>query len=112
MQVFLRGGGRYKWPDLTDTSAAGIFKETEEQKHESNRNRAPHRRSGPGGHSQGDPAYHAHPGGRPVTDNIGTVGKILLCHAGSVKKVEDGLYIVTEDEGESVRIREGWNGGK
>lgn len=49
MQVFLRGGSRYKWPGLTDTSAAGIFKETEEQKHESNRNRAPHRRAGPGG---------------------------------------------------------------
>ena len=55
MQVFLRGGSRYKWPGLTDTSAAGIFKETEEQKHESNRNRAPHRRAGPGGDPQGDP---------------------------------------------------------
>ena len=53
MQVFLRGDSRYKWPGLTDTSAAGIFKETEEQKHESNRNRAPHRRAGPGG--RGDP---------------------------------------------------------
>ena len=55
MQVFLRGDSRYKWPGLTDTSAAGIFKETEEQKHESNRNRAPHRRAGPGGDPQGDP---------------------------------------------------------
>ena len=45
MQVFLRGGSRYKWPGLTDTSAAGIFKETEEQKHESNRNRAKNRLS-------------------------------------------------------------------
>lgn len=24
----------------------------------------------------------------------------------------DGLYIVTEDEGKAVGIREGWNGGK
>ena len=45
--------------------------------------------------------------GDPVTDNIGTVGEILLCHAGSVKKMGTGLYIVTEDEGESVGIREG-----
>ena len=48
----------------------------------------------------------------PITDNIVTVGKILLRHAGSVKKMEAGLYIVTEVEGKSVRIREGWNGGK
>ena len=48
MQVFTQGQ-QVKWPGLTDTSAAGIFKETEEQKHESNRNRAPHRRAGPGG---------------------------------------------------------------
>ena len=49
----------------------------------------------------------AYPRGRPVTDNIGTVGEILLRHAGSVKKVWTGLYIVTEDVGESVGIREG-----
>ena len=44
---------------------------------------------------------------RPVTDDIGTVGAILLCHAGSVKKMGAGLYIVTEDEGATVGIREG-----
>ena len=43
----------------------------------------------------------------PVTDNIGTVGEILLRHAGSVKKMGTGLYIVTEDEGKSVGIRKG-----
>lgn len=31
-----------------------------------------------------------------VTDNIGTVGEILLRYAGSVKKARTGLYIVTE----------------
>ena len=53
--------------------------------------------------------YEADPLTRPVTDNIGTVGKILLRHAGSVKKMGAGLYIVTEDEGATVGIREGWN---
>ena len=51
----------------------------------------------------------AYPRGRPVTDNIGTVGKILLRHAGSVKKMGTGLYIVTEDWCPAVRIREEWN---
>lgn len=45
--------------------------------------------------------------GGPVADDIDTVGTILLRNAGSVKKMEAGLYIVTEDEGESVGIREG-----
>lgn len=78
---------------------------------ESNRNCQTDRRPWPRCHSQGDPPHHENPRGRPVTDNIGTVGKILLCHAGSVKKMEAGLYIVTEDVGKSVGIREGWNGG-
>ena len=51
--------------------------------------------------------YEADPLTRPVTDNIGTVEKILLRHAGSVKKMGTGLYIVTEDEGAIVGIREG-----
>ena len=79
---------------------------------ESNRNCQTDRRPWPRCHSQGDPPHHENPRGRPVTDNIGTVGKILLCHAGSVKKMGAGLYIVTEDEGKAVGIREGWNGGK
>ena len=79
---------------------------------ESNRNCQTDRRPWPRCHSQGDPPHHENPRGRPVTDNIGTMGKILLCHAGSVKKMRTGLYIVTEDEGKSVGIREGWNGGK
>ena len=37
-------------------------------------------RSGPRGDPQGDPPHHAYPGRRPVTDDIGTVGKILLRH--------------------------------
>ena len=51
--------------------------------------------------------YEADPLTRPVTDNIGTVGAILLCYAGSVKKMGTGLYIVTEDECKAVGIREG-----
>ena len=43
----------------------------------------------------------------PATDNTVTVGEILLCHAGFVKKMGAGLYIVTEDEGATVGIREG-----
>ena len=80
--------------------------------YESNRNCAPHRRPRPRRYSQGNPKNHAYPRGRPVTDNIGTVGKILLRYVGSVKKMGTGLYIVTEDKGETVGIREGWNGGK
>ena len=58
------------------------------------------------------PPYPAYPRGRPVADIIDTVGKILLRHAGSVKKMGTGLYIVTEVEGATVGIREGWNGRK
>ena len=43
----------------------------------------------------------------PVTDNTVTAGEILLRHAGSVKKMGAGLYIVTEVEGATVGIREG-----
>ena len=63
------------------------------------------------GTAQGDASlagavYGIYKGG-PVTDDIGTVGEILLCHAGFVKKMGAGLYIVTEDEGATVGIREG-----
>ena len=47
---------------------------------ESNRNCQTDRRPWPRCHSQGDPPHHENPRGRPVTDNIGTVGKILLCN--------------------------------
>ena len=76
---------------------------------ESNRNCQTDRRPRPCCHPQGDPPHHAYPGRRPVTDDIGTVGKILLRHAGSVKKVGTGLYIVTEDRWPTVGIREEWN---
>lgn len=51
--------------------------------------------------------YEADPLTRPVTDDIVTVGEILLRNAGSVKKMGAGLYIVTEDRRESVGIRKG-----
>ena len=74
---------------------------------ESNWNRAADRRSGPSGHPQGDPPHHAHPGGRPVTDNMDMVGDVLLRNAGSGKKNRSGLYIVTKPAGSTVGIREG-----
>ena len=77
--------------------------------YESYRHRPPDRRPRPGRHPQGDPPHPPHPRGRPVADNIGTVGEILLCHAGSVKKMGTGLYIVTEDRWPTVGIREEWN---
>ena len=77
--------------------------------YESYRHRPADRRSGPRGHPQGDTKDHAYPGGRPVIDDIGMVGKILLRNAGSVKKVGTGLYIVTEDRWPTVGIREEWN---
>ena len=75
--------------------------------YESNRNRAPHRRPWPRGDPQRDPPHHAYPRGRPVTDNIGSVGKILLCHAGFVKKMGAGLYIITKKYALTMRIRKG-----
>ena len=54
---------------------------------ESNRNCQTDRRPWPRCHSQGDPPHHENPRGRPVTDNIGTVGEILLC---------DGRFCQTE----------------
>ena len=45
--------------------------------YESNRNRTPNRRPGAGGDPQGDPPHHAYPRGRPVADDIGTVGEVL-----------------------------------
>ena len=53
-------------------------------------------RSGPRRDSQGDPPHHAHPGGRPVTDNMDTVGDVLLWDAGSGKTNWSGWYIMTE----------------
>ena len=74
---------------------------------ESNWDRAAHRRPGPGGHPQGDPPHHAHPGGRPVTDDMDMVGDVLLWNAGSGKKNRPGLYIMTKPAGSTVGIREG-----
>ena len=61
---------------------------------ESYRYRAPHRRSWPRGDPQGDPPDHADPGGRPVTDYIGMVGKLLLWYARSGKA--DGIVSITK----------------
>ena len=36
---------------------------------------------GPGGHPKGNSPNYAYPGGRPVTEHIGTVGAVLLRHA-------------------------------
>ena len=75
---------------------------TQEENHESNRDRAPHRRPGPGGDPQGNPTYYAYSGGRPVTDNIGMVGKVLLWDDGFVKKDRVELYMVTNVLGKTM----------
>ena len=64
-------------------------------------------RPGPGGNSQGDPPYHAHTGGRPITDNIGTMGEIVLRDTGSGKTKGVELYITPEKSFGTMRIREG-----
>ena len=43
----------------------------------------------------------------PVTDNTVTVGEILLRHAGFVKKMGAGLYIITKKYAPTMRIRKG-----
>ena len=43
----------------------------------------------------------------PVTDNTVTVGEILLRHAGFVKKMGAGLYIITKKYVPTMRIRKG-----
>ena len=47
--------------------------------YESNRNRAPDRRSRPRCYSEGDQKNAKNSRGRPVADDIGTVGEILFC---------------------------------
>ena len=47
---------------------------------ESNRNCQTDRRPWPRCHSQGDSPHHENPRGRPVSDDIGTARKILLCN--------------------------------
>ena len=80
---------------------------TQEENHESDWDRAPHRRSGPGGDPQGDPPHYAYSRGRPVTDNVATVGAVLLRDDGYGKTDGVELYIVTEGFGETVWIWEG-----
>ena len=59
---------------------------------ESNRNRAPHRRPGARRYSQGDPPHHAYPRGRPVIDDIGTMGAVLR-RDGGVGEENGARYI-------------------
>ena len=67
-----------------------------EEWYESHRNCPQDRRPGPGGHPQGDPPHPEDPGGRPVTDNIGTVGTILLRHERFSQTA--GMGVVHSDE--------------
>lgn len=53
----------------------------------------------------------AHPGRRPITDNIDTLASFQLRHAGFVKKKPLGLYILTEKALFTVCIREGLKAG-
>ena len=70
--------GLHRLPEFAENRVAETQNRAKEfSEYEGNRNRAPDRRPRPRGHPQGDPPHHAHPRGRPVTDNIGTVGAVL-----------------------------------
>ena len=56
-----------------------------------------HRRPRSRRHPQGDQKDPAYPRGRPVTDNIEKMAKILLRHVGLAQ--QNGLEIVHIDEG-------------
>ena len=76
-----RRHGLHRLPEFAENRVAEMQNRAKEfSEYEGNRNRAPDRRPRPRGHPQGDPPHHAYPRGRPVTDNIGTVGTILLCY--------------------------------
>ena len=77
---------------------------------ESNRNCQTDRRPWPRCHSQGNPPHHENPRGRPVTDNIGTVGEVLRSDGwfGQTEWVE----VVHSDEGEASLDREEKGGEK
>ena len=71
-------GSLHRLPEFAENRDAETQNRAKEfSDYEGNRNRAPDRRPWPRGHPQGDPPHHAHPRGRPVTDNIGTVGAVL-----------------------------------
>lgn len=93
--------GLHRLPEFAENRVAEMQNRAKEfSEYEGNRNRAPDRRPRPRGHPQGDPPHHAYPRGRPVTDNIGTVGEILLCDGrfGQTARVE----VVHSDEGTSL----------
>ena len=79
--------------------------------HESDRNSETNRRAGQGSYTQRDTEDAAYTGRRPVTDNIDTVGKVLLCNgrSGETERVE----LVHNDESGSVdrRYPRGMNHG-
>ena len=56
-------------------------------------------RSGQDRHSEGDQKNPPYPRGRPVADNIGTVGEILLFYVGFGE--EAGVVVVHRDNKES-----------
>ena len=65
--------------------------------YESYRNSAAYRRPRQGGYPQRNQTNAAYPRGRPVTDNIEKLAKILLRHVGLAQ--QNGLEIVHIDEG-------------
>ena len=77
--IFFHLQNSHKSPLFADNSNVILRTHRVEEKiNESNWNRAPDRRSGKNCHSERDPSHSAYPRGRPVTDNIGTVGGVLL----------------------------------
>ena len=74
---------------------------------ESNRNSTPNRRPRQGSHTKGDTPHNAYPRRRPVTDDIDTVGEILLRHAGAGETAGLGVgYIAVESEDKKSWTRE------
>lgn len=64
--------------------------------YESYRNSAAYRRPRQSGNPQGNQTHTAHPRGRPVTDNIEKMAKILLRYVGLAQ--QNGLEVVHIDE--------------
>ena len=74
-----RGKGLHRKKRPADTKDCQWTKKPQEERdNESDRNRAADRRPGAGSHPQRDPPDHAYQRGRPVTDNVETVGEVLL----------------------------------
>ena len=89
--------GLHRLPEFAEKRVAEMQNRAKEfSEYEGNRIRAPDRRPRPRGNPQGDPPHHAYPRGRPVADDVDTVGTILLRHVRFVQTT--GVGVVHSDE--------------